>query len=104
MQEDRLEGIENEITDALSKGNGPKYARFALSALGSIPFVGGAVAGIGGYWSENEQENINNIFKAWLKLQQEEIEQIGLTISEVLIRLDLQDENIINRVKNIHQL
>ncbi len=71
--------IEEELNRVLKSNRGPGVARFALAALGSIPFVGGAIAGIGGYWSEKEQQEINKVFQAWLRLQEEELKQIGQT-------------------------
>lgn len=89
-----------ELEKALESNNAPKLARFALAAMGSIPFAGGVFSGIGGAWSEAEQEKINSVFRTWLKLQEEELEQIGKTLSEVLFRLDLHDEQIVKRIES----
>lgn len=93
--------IDDSFEETLSKGAGPKIARFALACLsGLIPFAGGAVGGVGGVWSEAEQDRINKIFATWLKLQEDEIKEIGKTMFEVLIRLDQNDENVRKRIES----
>lgn len=92
--------FDKQIGEILAKGNGPKAARFALACLGVIPGIGGAVAGIAGTWSEQEQAEYNRIFQAWLKLQEDEIREIGLTIFEVMARLDHTDQEIRKRIES----
>jgi hypothetical protein len=75
--------LKKELEDALKSGVGPKIARYALACLGAVPLAGGAIAGAGGAWSEHDQDRFNSIFAAWLKLQEDEIREIGLTIVEV---------------------
>jgi hypothetical protein len=71
-----------------------------LACLGAIPGVGGAIAGIAGSWSEREQADFNRIFSAWLKLQEDEIREIGMTIFEVMNRLDQNDDEIRKRIES----
>lgn len=85
---------------ALGKGMGPMAARYALACLGAIPLVGGAIAGASGAWSEAEQSHFNKVFAAWLKMQEDEIREIGTTIMEVMSRLDLNDEQIRERLES----
>lgn len=100
MIDDPAEQFKKQIDEALAKGNGPKAARFALACLGVIPGVGGAIAGVAGTWSEEEQAQFNRIFSAWLKLQEDEIREIGITIFEVMARLDQSDEEIRRRIES----
>lgn len=51
-------------------------------------------------WDEKEQDNINNLFNSWLKLQEEEIKEIGKTLYEVMIRVDHMDENVRKRLES----
>lgn len=100
MIDDPAEQLKKQLNEALAKGNGPKVARFALACLGVIPGVGGAIAGVAGTWSEEEQAQFNRIFSAWLKLQEDEIREIGITIFEVMARLDQSDEEIRKRIES----
>jgi hypothetical protein len=90
-----------EITTALSKGYGPRIARFALAVLGgAIPLAGGVFSAGAGAWSEAEQAHFNKVFASWLQLQQDEIKEIGVTIAEILTRIDLNDEHITGRIES----
>jgi len=92
--------LQRDLDSALSKGMGPMAARYALACLGAIPFVGGAISGVAGTWSESEQNHFNRVFAAWLKMQEDEIREIGATIMEVMSRLDLNDQQIRERIES----
>lgn len=95
------EELSKEIEEALRSGNGPKVARFALACLGGlIPFGGGVVSGAASTWSEHEQAHYNRIFASWLKLQEDELKEIALTMAEILSRLNLNDENVRKRIES----
>jgi hypothetical protein len=99
MGQDKGE-IKEEMTQALTRGYGPRVARFALALLGGVPFVGGAFGGAAGAWTEAEQDYFNKVAASWLKLQEDEIREIGITIAEVLSRLDLNDEETRKRIES----
>ena len=92
--------LSHQVEDALKSGVGPKVVRYALACLGAIPIVGGAIGGIGSTWSESDQDKLNRIFAAWLRLQEEEIREIGVTMAEVMMRLDLSDPEVEKRVES----
>ncbi len=93
--------VKKEMEDALNSGAGSKVARFALAFLGGlIPYAGGAIGGGAGAWSEAEQERFNKIFASWLKLQEDEIKEIGKTLMEVMLRLDRNDERVQERIQS----
>src|SRR6266850_3666573 len=95
------EELSREIEEALRAGNGPKVARFALACLGGlIPFGGGVVSGTAGAWSESEQAHYNRIFASWLKLQEDELKEIAMTMAEILSRLNLVDEKVRQRIES----
>jgi hypothetical protein len=95
------EELSREIEEALRTGNGPKVARFALACLGGlIPFGGGVVSGAASTWSESEQAHYNRIFASWLKLQEDELKEIAVTMAEILSRLNLNDENVRKRIES----
>lgn len=100
MIDDPGEQLKRQLEEAFAKGNGPKAARFALACLSAIPGLGGAIAGAAGTWSEKEQEEYNRIFSAWLRLQEDEIREIGITIFEVMARLDQTDDRIRARIES----
>lgn len=75
-----------------------KTARSALQVASSIPYVGGLFSAAAGAWSEHEQEKVNNFFKHWVKMLEDEIKEKEQTIIEILARLNLQDQRISERV------
>lgn len=98
---DSEEEIKNQVNKALASGASSKIARFALAALsGVIPGAGGIVSGIAGAWSEEEQNDFNRLLAAWLKLQEDEIREIGKTIIEVMIGIDQSNEEIRKRIES----
>jgi hypothetical protein len=100
MIDEPAEQLKKQIDEALAHGTGPKAVRYALACLGAVPGVGGAIAGIACVWSEQEQEDFNRIFRAWLKLQEDEIREIGITIMEVMARVDQNDEDVRKRMES----
>jgi hypothetical protein len=100
MIDDPADQFKKQLDEALSRGSGPKAARFALACLGAIPGIGGAIAGIASEWSDEEQAEYNRIFSAWLRLQEDEIREIAMTIFEVMARLDQHDEEVRKRVES----
>jgi hypothetical protein len=100
MIDDPTDQFRKQLEAALASGVGPKAARFALACLGAIPGIGGAIAGVGSAWSEQDQAEYNRIFSAWLKLQEDEIKEIAMTIFEVMGRLDKNDEEVRKRIES----
>lgn len=90
-----------EFEKALTKKYGSRVARFLMNGVaGQLPGVGGFVGAGAGAWSESEQDHINDVLKAWLKLHEDEIREIGITMAEVLVRLNLLDADVKARVES----
>jgi hypothetical protein len=94
------EELRRQMDEALKAGYGPKTARFALACLGAIPVVGGAIGAVGAAWSEANQDRLNRIYAAWLKLQQQEIQEIGITMMEVMQRVESGNEAVQQRLES----
>ena len=90
-----------DLEKILSGGKAPCVIRAIMNILsGVVPLAGGVICAGAGAWSEKEQERINKLFETWLKIQAEEIEQIGKTLAEVFCRIDLNDEIIEKRISS----
>lgn len=94
------EQLRKDMDKALEGGAGPAVSRFALACLSGIPVAGGVFSGAAGAWSDAEQKRFNKIFSAWLKLQEEEMREIGITLAEVMVRLDVNDAKVEERVQS----
>lgn len=92
--------IQIQMEQALTQNYGSLIARHTLSMLGGIPGVGGLMSGAASAWSEAEQDHFNRVAAAWLKLQQDEIREIGITVAEILSRLDLNDAEVQQRIES----
>ena len=85
--------------DRTEKSNTPqKIIRAGLDIAGAVPVVGGIFSAVSGAWSEREQEKVNKFFRSWLQMLADEIKEKEKTIIEILMRLDLQDEKIRERM------
>ena len=97
--------IREEIDKALASGRGPAFARFLIGTIGgAIPVVGGAFSAGANAWSERDQQKFDKLLAAWLKLQAQEIEEIGQTLSEVQIRIDFSDPRVQERIESSEYL
>lgn len=97
---EKQDELKEKLAQAINTGSGPTVARYILSCLSAIPLIGGAIGGVSGVWSEKEQANINDIFAAWIRLQEDELKEIGQTLFEVILRLDRQDPEVIKRIES----
>lgn len=97
---DERDRVRAEIEKALGS-SGPMWMRCLLSAIGGgIPLVGSAIDGAAGAWGEHEQARINDLLSTWLKMQEQELREIGVTLLEIISRLDAHDEEIRRRVES----
>ncbi|MDB5659369.1 MAG: hypothetical protein JWS10_1984 [Cypionkella sp.] len=80
--------------------NWKKLARGALQVAGAVPFAGGIFSAAAGFWSEHEQNRLNEFLKQWLRMLQDELHEKQKTIADIAIRLDLNDEKISARVRS----
>lgn len=76
-----------EIYDGLSKidekGKKSRTGRFVVSALGSIPWVGGVIAASSALHGEKELGKVNALQKLWLEEHHRKIEELAYTIHEI---------------------
>jgi hypothetical protein len=80
---------------------GGKYLRGGLQvAGGAVPFAGGLLSAIAGAWSEGEQQKLNRFIKHWMQMVADEIREQEQTIVEIMARLNLNDEQVAERVES----
>lgn len=85
----------------MEAGNNGKLGRAGLNvASGLIPFLGGFLAAAAAAWSEKEQEHANNMLRQWVQMLEDELREKGKTISEIIARLNMQDEEVLKRVES----
>ena len=62
--------------------------RFILSAMSSIPWVGGLLSGYASIKSEREQGKINEFHELWLEQHEKKIEELIPTLFEILEKME----------------
>lgn len=93
--------MSDESNDYPQEGKAPKIIRGGLQIVGgAIPFAGGIFSAAAGAWSEREQEKVNNFFRDWIKMLEDEIKEKQQTILEIMARLDIHDEAISKRMES----
>lgn len=93
--------LQAEVERAINTGKAPAVARFLLNLIGgAIPFVGGALSGAANTWAEAEQARVNQLIAAWMRLQEDELKEIGATLIQVVSRLDHSDPHVTERLES----
>jgi hypothetical protein len=98
---DTIAFMESPHEDMHEEGKTPKVIRGALQVVGgAVPFAGGLFAAAAGAWSEREQEKVNDFFKQWIRMLEDEIKEKEKTVLEIMARLDIHDEKIADRISS----
>ena len=100
MDNENSQNDENLPGKLPASGRGKVAGRALLNTAGAVPFIGGLFSAAAGYWSDREQEEVNNFFRHWLSMLEDELKEKQLTMLEVITRLDLHDEEIKERIKS----
>lgn len=90
----------SEFLDSLDNGVRSSVAKVVLSALGGVPVVGSLIGAAGTAWSEYDQWKFQKLLLNWLKLQEEEINEVGQTLAEVMLLVDQTDEMVNQRMQS----
>jgi len=80
------------------------YARFVIAALGSVPWVGGMIAGSAALHAEKEQGRINENIELWLKEHEIKLQTLYRALSSVAQGIDLLGERAKQRVQEDNYL
>ncbi|MCG6191491.1 hypothetical protein [Maribellus maritimus] len=92
------------INDQLSmideKGKKNRTGRFVMSALSSIPWVGGVIAASSALHGEKEQGKVNSLQKMWLEEHQKKIEELAMVIYEITEKLNSCGADIDERLES----
>lgn len=86
--------------DLLAGGRKAKYGRFALAALGSIPWVGGLLGAIANLHSETQQGRIDDLQRQWIEEHRERLNELGCALSEIVKRLEQLGPTVDERLQS----
>jgi hypothetical protein len=94
---------EGPVRDELAKLDAqkyPRYARFVLAALGSLPWVGGLMGAAAAFHAEREQGRINSLQEQWLEEHSGRLRDVGGAINEITGRLDQFGDDAKKRIES----
>lgn len=97
---DLSERSQDALAARLGAGRSNKYARFAIAALGAIPWVGGFIAASASFSAEREQQGVNELQRLWLEEHKEKIKQLNETLADIFVRLDNFGEDVQQRIES----
>jgi hypothetical protein len=92
--------FQTQFSDLTNSENIKRISRFILSALSSIPWVGGVLSASASLHAEIEQSKKNELLRLWLLEHQEKLEKLGLTIFSIISRLENFDESVHERMES----
>ena len=96
---DRVLEIRTQLEKAGSSRR-ERYGRFTLSALSSIPWVGGFLSATADLDAEKAQGRVNALHQQWLELHHEKLEELGRTLAEIVGRLETLGELASERLED----
>lgn len=85
---DKIKEIYDELSRIDEKGKKNRTGRFVVSALSSIPSVGGVIAASSALHSEKEQGKVNTLQKLWLEEHHKKIEELAFAIHGITEQLN----------------
>lgn len=88
IKTDKIKEIYDQLSHIDEKGKKSRTGRFVVSALSSIPWVGGVIAASSALHGEKEQEKINSLQRLWLEEHHKKIEELAFAIYEITERLN----------------
>lgn len=100
IKKEAVEKIQNELSNIDEKGKKTRKGRFVVSALSSIPWIGGVIAASSALHAEKEQGKINDLQRVWLEEHQRKIEELYHTIYQIHEHLDSSGEDVHARMES----
>ena len=97
----------NSLLTPFTQGKWKKYSSIILAILGCLPWVGAVlnvaattVGAATSFSSQNDQQKLDELQKLWLNEHREKIQDLWVTISEILSRIDGFGEEVQNRISS----
>ncbi len=80
--------VSSSLGVQLQSGNAKKYARFFVSAFGSLPWIGGLIAAAAAMSGETDQGRVNDLQRQWMESHDAKIKQLMEDLATIAARLD----------------
>jgi len=99
-QSDAVEDIKKELEATAPSKKKRIFQKFALAALGSIPWVGGFISAAVSLKTDEGDINANNLQTQWLEEHETKMNKLGNTMSEIGARFEALGEEIDERIQS----
>lgn len=96
----QLEYYRSEIAKTTQSTKRRAFEKFALAALGSIPWVGGFISAAISLKTEKGSIHQNNIQTQWLDEHERKMERLGDTINDIGQRFENLGEQVEDRIQS----
>ena len=101
LPEDKaIEFIRTELSQASPSSRRRIFEKFALAALGSIPWVGGFLSAAVSLKTEEGELRANTLQTQWLEEHTKKMERLANTLAEVAGRFETLGEQIDDRIQS----
>ncbi|SMG07936.1 hypothetical protein SAMN05661096_00096 [Marivirga sericea] len=94
-----IEEIKSKLSKIDDQGKKSRITRFIISALSSIPWVGGFIGASSAFHSEKEQGKVNDLQKLWLEEHHRKIEELANTIFQIIDKLESSGVDVQDRME-----
>ena len=94
------EFISYDLALLKDKGKWKKYARVVANAMSAIPWVGTILSAGASVHGEKEQTKVNELYEEWLKVHQQKVGDLIMSLDEVAGRLESVHDDYEARIQS----
>lgn len=91
---------EQAVLAHVSGGQWSKYARVAMAALSSLPWVGSVVGAAATLAGENAQESSYKAMYMWVKVHEDKLKEVFATLDDIFERFEAFGQRVEERVNS----
>ncbi len=95
-----IEKIKYELSKIDDNAKQKRVTRFIVSALGSIPWIGGFFGASSTLSAEIEQGKVNDLHQLWIKEHQRKIDELTFTLFQIVEKLESSEVDISERIES----
>lgn len=94
------EQVKGELARIVESGRRNRYLRLLVAALGSVPWVGGLIAGAAGLTGEREQARASDLLRQWMEGHELAVHKLQLALVDIVTRLEALGDEAGERIQS----
>jgi len=99
-EQNSVEDIKNQLSKNASTTKKRVIEKFALAALGSIPWVGGFISAAASLKTEEGSLKTDDLQTKWLKEHEEKMKKLSNTMEDIVKRFESIGEKVLERIED----